>query len=814
MIRKFNKFYALALFLLAPIAVAVYFGFVRPQLLLRGIQQAFPISAEDEWLIIVASTDRSLPDNDLSNEIKHNLLEKSRNLNIDDMRVEIAPFPIKANGIKEAKIASETYDANIVIWVDESKTALDVQFLFLQESPSLYSCDLLAPQHLRLIKHTEGLTDTNGGSLKPSHIISIIVNGYITAVSGDITLTNQAAQNLEQTLDQLNKLGDETSSLAFFINWLYQLSNEFEVVAPNYEKMLDQNPQNARIYNNLGCAYIYRYGIESVLEALNKAIELDPELAEAYVNLGFVQMRDNQLENSIESFNKAIAINPNYGRAYYQRGNIHDIQGNRDGAIIDFNKAIEIDADGNWVSVIASDYTRWGVDEYNQGNLSKAIGFFSYAIRLDPEFGEPYYHRSLAHHDNEEEEKAINDLNEYISLNENSPWVFIQAGKAHMQWGDFNGALSDFTKAIEFDPQYPMFYLDRAGLYFKPDRLEEANLDLDQFIILSDPNAPWAYFQRAEVRFEWGDIEGAIADYEKAIELEPENPEAYFERAKLFIKIDDWERALVELEKFIELNSANAAWAFNERGELFMRHDETEKAISDFTRAIELNADFYDAYVNRGFVFISQEKLDQALLDFNQAISIYPENDEAYTGRGKVFFDQNKLEDSITEFSKAVDINPGDDYSRVLRGISYYYMDRFEEALTDFNQAIVLASDYPWGYAYRGLVRYELDNLNDAITDYDKAIELGLSDAWIYDNRGIAWYALNAYRKAIDDYSLAIELDPTYDNAYWGRGLSYRKIGNLEAALSDFKMYLSLHPNENNQDVIELIEEIESDLKN
>jgi tetratricopeptide (TPR) repeat protein len=64
-----------------------------------------------------------------------------------------------------------------------------------------------------------------------------------------------------------------------------------------------------------------------------------------------------------------------------------------------------------------------------------------------------------------------------------------------------------------------------------------------------------------------GNLKGAIADWTKAIEINPMNELAYYNRGKAKKLLDDY-----------------------------------EGAISDYTKAIELNPDFYQVYTNRGIV--------------------------------------------------------------------------------------------------------------------------------------------------------------------------------------------------------------------
>ena len=52
-----------------------------------------------------------------------------------------------------------------------------------------------------------------------------------------------------------------------------------------FHLVLENEPDNADVYNNLGVAYSCNGDFEKAVTYLVKALELDPQLAQAYINL-------------------------------------------------------------------------------------------------------------------------------------------------------------------------------------------------------------------------------------------------------------------------------------------------------------------------------------------------------------------------------------------------------------------------------------------------------------------------------------------------------------------------------------------------
>jgi lipoprotein NlpI len=95
--------------------------------------------------------------------------------------------------------------------------------------------------------------------------------------------------------------------------------------------------------------------------------------------------------------------------------------------------------------------------------------------------------------------------------------------------GDFDGAIADYTRAIELDPKYAAAYSNRGSAKQAKGDLDGAIADCNRAIEL-DPKDAMAHKNRGVVKKAKGDLEGAIADYNRTIELDTKYSAAYFYR--------------------------------------------------------------------------------------------------------------------------------------------------------------------------------------------------------------------------------------------------------------------------------------------
>ena len=103
---------------------------------------------------------------------------------------------------------------------------------------------------------------------------------------------------------------------------------------------------------------------------------------------------------------------------------------------------------------------------------------------------------------------------------------YFDSGYDKAENGDYYGAISDFTKAIELDPNYAIAYHNRGWSKNKLKDYNGAIADYNKSIEL-DPNYTNAYVNRGLAKRKLEDNYGAIADYNKAIELDPNDAIAY-----------------------------------------------------------------------------------------------------------------------------------------------------------------------------------------------------------------------------------------------------------------------------------------------
>ena len=128
-----------------------------------------------------------------------------------------------------------------------------------------------------------------------------------------------------------------------------------------------------------------------------------------------------------------------------------------------------------------------------------------------------------------------------------------ESGLEKYELKDYKGAIADYTKAIELDPESVYAYNNRGlSKYYLKD-YNEAIEDFNKAIEL-DPEYVKAYSNRGNAKRYLKDYKGAIEDCNKAIELDPEDAGAYYVRGRAKSDLKDYKGAIEDYTKAIELN--------------------------------------------------------------------------------------------------------------------------------------------------------------------------------------------------------------------------------------------------------------------
>ncbi len=439
----------------------------------------------------------------------------------------------------------------------------------------------------------------------------------------------------------------------------------------------------------------------------------------------------------------------------------------------------------------AEDALKRGIEHAKKGEYNDAVGEFTRAIELKPDYVEAYIQRGTAYIELEKtlskrdsveellrEERslrlALDDFAEALKLDPKEPRAYYYRGVIYSKVIYEKGrpvekGRAEFKKAIELKPDYVDALLALAEPYIHMDCNDHLNCDREAMRYLDKvfniaPGEPRAYYYRSIVSFNARHFDRAIEDLTKAVELKPDYIPAWLQRGRVY-------------------------WA----------EESYEKTISDFDHVLSIDPANYEALWHRGMVWEEMGQHERAIKDFTDAINLQPDNPMPYDDRGLVYYNRGDYADALRDFEMAVSLDPNCQRGYVALLHTCMAIARLGDhraAIERFNKVPELSPKNPWAYSYRGTLYSEVGRFDEAMADFDRAIELYPEFADFYLERAEAYRCKGESGKAVADADRAVSLDPEYADAWMLRGSLRFDGGAYEQAIVDFRKLIELSPSD------------------
>ncbi|MDR2428522.1 MAG: tetratricopeptide repeat protein [Candidatus Margulisbacteria bacterium] len=174
------------------------------------------------------------------------------------------------------------------------------------------------------------------------------------------------------------------------------------------------------------------------------------------------------------------------------------------------------------------------------------------------------------------------------------------SGLRKYEAGNYNGAIKEYTRAIQVAPQDKLGYFGRANAYIQIYLYQKALLDYNKAIELDPVNSLY-YANRANAYYGLENYKATLVDYDRAVKLNPQDGKLYQRRALLKEKnLQASQKELaVDWKKAIDLGVEDEHIFISYGSYLNNELQNYEAALACFQKALKVNPDSGLAKQNR-----------------------------------------------------------------------------------------------------------------------------------------------------------------------------------------------------------------------
>ena len=547
-------------------------------------------------------------------------------------------------------------------------------------------------------------------------------------------------------------------------------NGDIEGALGDFDQAIALNPTKATAFFNRGFLYNTSGQFEAAIHDFTDTIDLLPEYDEAYFQRGNSHRQLGEFQRSIQDYSQAIRINPYCIKAYYKRADSRADLGDHVGALTDYSQVImRLPKDANA-------YCQRGIFLSQSGELAKAVEDFSAAIEHNPRLADAYFHRGYCFAQLGEADQAAQDFSEALLHDPNHQAAYTraytlgmlkEAGVADSVPENVSSSTIDTVALLE----------ESVPISVEPALLPDAGVEEQETSAANtvpvEPTSMEGLFERADHRMRRGDLDGAITDYTKIIEHDPQNSNAYYQRGRSLGALGYTEAAVEDLNQAIHwarLNSLGRLRDFS--GELS-------------TTLATLKQDLADFSYTRPFNNTTVPASENALATPPQALVADAAPRDSLAG--------SVQQDPSPPVTKSCGHQKADQLELSIEA----GLDAVEADLTILRPHV----DQPTGLvsppspALGGSALFsKSQTLENAIAEQTRAIEQNPLDAEAFFRRGQNRSLSGDLQGAIADYSRVIRLDPDNGEAYVKRARCRSALGDDAAAQEDLNHAIRRQP--------------------
>jgi tetratricopeptide (TPR) repeat protein/TPR repeat protein len=204
-----------------------------------------------------------------------------------------------------------------------------------------------------------------------------------------------------------------------------------------------------------------------------------------------------------------------------------------------------------------------------------------------------------------------------------------------------------------------------------------------------NPTSSSDHLERGNAHLEAGCIERAIADYSRAIELDPQSAIAYNNRGVARAVAGEPRNAIADYDCSVAIDPDNAC-VYHNRGDAYRELGDRERAIADYTTSLGIDPTCAEAHCGRAAAHQTRKELKLALADYDKAIELDAGNAAAHCGRGRICAKRGDFDAAIASLTRAIEISPNLASAYNERGHAHLGAQNFSAAIADYGKAMEL----------------------------------------------------------------------------------------------------------------------------
>lgn len=225
---------------------------------------------------------------------------------------------------------------------------------------------------------------------------------------------------------------------------------------------------------------------------------------------------------------------------------------------------------------------------------------------------------------------------------------------------------------------------------------------------------------------EKGDLNGAIAHYKEAFEIQPDVAQIQSNLGNALVRAGEVEEAIAHLQKALQIDPGYAE-AYNFFGNALMKKGQAAEAVRYYEKAVELDTSYADAHNNLAVAFLRNGEFEQAIAHYKQAVAIKPGSAEMQFNLGNALARKGDWAGAIACYEAALSTEHDPVKAAKVRnnlGGALERIGKSDEAFEQFTKAVQSNESYPEAHCNLARMLAQQGRRDEAVAHLKEALRL------------------------------------------------------------------------------------------
>jgi len=259
-----------------------------------------------------------------------------------------------------------------------------------------------------------------------------------------------------------------------------------------------------------------------------------------------------------------------------------------------------------------------------QGKIGEAIGHYSAALRIKPDYMNSHTNLGIALLQRGDVEQAIAHFSTVLRYQSDSPEAHNNLGLAVARQGYVDRAIDHYFTAVRLKPDYPQAYNNLGNALASQGKFDQAINHYSEALRIK-PEYAEAHSNLANVLASKGRFKEAIDHYSQALQIKPDNFEAHNNLGVVLADQGKFNEAIDHYSEALRIRPDDAN-AHNGLAVALEKQGRIEEAIDHYYEALRIEPNNTITHIQLALVWLSQERTDKAIEHYQKALSLSPDS--------------------------------------------------------------------------------------------------------------------------------------------------------------------------------------------